>query len=393
MTHALFLAVAYLRHHLLRTVILVLATAMIVVMPLMVRAVLDAAERLLATRADATPLVVGAKGSALDVLMNALYFTDDTPGALSMWANEDIWESGYAIAVPVLQRYRAQGFPVVGTTLDYFDMRGLTLDRGRSFAVLGEAVVGANVARRLGLDIGAKITSDPVNLFDLTGSYPLRMPVVGVLAASGSPDDDAVFADLKTVWVIEGLGHGHDDLVDRPEMVLSDAGDNLAANSGLELYAEITPETAAGFHFHGDQGDYPITAVLAFPPDRRAATLLRGRYVLPELDEQIMVPGEVIDDLLSTIFKISRILDAVIVAAALAALIAIALAIFLSWQLRRAEIETIFKLGGRKSTAFRLVACELAIVLSIGIVVAASCIYVVAGNAVDIATWLLVSSA
>ena len=48
--------------------------------------------------------------------------------------------------------------------------------------------------------------------WDLAGDYPLKMKVVGILAASNSADDGAVFVDLKTQWVIEGFGHGHQDL-------------------------------------------------------------------------------------------------------------------------------------------------------------------------------------
>lgn len=389
MRHALYLAFAYLRHHRIKTVVLILTIALIIAMPVVTRLVLDAAERLLATRADATPLVIGAKGSALDVLMNTLYFTDDQPGPLTMAATEDVWDSGYAIAVPVFQQYRAQGQPVVGTTLDYFESRAIELDQGRFFASLGEAVLGSNAAKRLGLGVGDSILSDPVNLFDLTGSYPLKMAISGVLAPQGNADDEAVFADLKTVWVIHGLGHGHDDLLKRPDMVLGEAGNTLIANSGLQLYAEITPENAASFHFHGDPLDYPITGVLAFPPDQRSSTILRGRYVYPELEEQIIVPSDVIGDLLQTVFKIGRILDGVIAAAVLAALLAIGLVFYLSMKLRQAELSTVFKLGGQAMMAFRLVVAELVIVLASSLILAVLAGYGMAAQAERLAGWLL----
>ena len=73
-------------------------------------------------------------------------------------------------------------------------------------------MVGADAARVLDVGVGDNVISSPENVFDLAGVYPLKMPVVGVLARSHSPDDDAVFVDVKTAWVIEGLGHGHQDL-------------------------------------------------------------------------------------------------------------------------------------------------------------------------------------
>ena len=61
----------------------------------------------------------------------------------------------------------------------------------------------------LGLGPGDSLVSSPENFFDLAGVYPLKMEIVGVLETSDSPDDLAVFTDLKTNWIIMGLGHGH----------------------------------------------------------------------------------------------------------------------------------------------------------------------------------------
>ena len=49
-------------------------------------------------------------------------------------------------------------------------------------------------------------------MYDLSAEYPLKMRVTGILAPTGTPDDLAVFTDVKTAWVIDGIGHGHDDL-------------------------------------------------------------------------------------------------------------------------------------------------------------------------------------
>lgn len=389
MRHSVYLAWAYIRFHALKSAVLVLAIALIIAMPLATRLVLDASERVLTTRADATPLLVGAKGSALDVLMTALYFTDDRPQPLSMAASERVWDSGWAISIPVYVRFSVNGLPIVGTSLDYFDLRGLEIAEGRGLTVLGEAVIGARAAEHLGVGAGGHIISDPVNLFDLAGSYPLRMPVVGVLAPSGSADDDAVFVDVKTSWVIQGIGHGHNDLADDMELVLDDVDGELVISEALPLFNEITSESLSSYHFHGDPNDYPISAVIAVPPDRKAATILRGRYVHPMLDEQIIVPSDVVKELLETVFRIGKILDAVMIAAILSALLAIAVTIYLSLELRRGELTTLFKLGSARATSWRLVGAELLILLSLGVLIAGVATAILAGHADRLATWLL----
>jgi hypothetical protein len=80
--------------------------------------------------------------------------------------------------------------------------------QGRQIAVLGEAVVGARVAGRLDLGPGDTVVSSPENLFDLDGVYPLQLQIVGVLTPTGTPDDEAVFVDIKTTWVIAGIEDG-----------------------------------------------------------------------------------------------------------------------------------------------------------------------------------------
>ncbi len=98
------------------------------------------------------------------------------------------------------------------------------------------------------------------------------LQVAGVLAPSFGPDDRAVFVDIKTTWIIEGVGHGHQAL-DEPTAasgVLSREGSRITANASVVQYNEITAENADSFHFHGDLSDYPISAVIAVPRDATA---------------------------------------------------------------------------------------------------------------------------
>ena len=52
----------------------------------------------------------------------------------------------------------------------------------------------------------------------------------------------------------------------------------MTANASVVQYNEITAENIDSFHFHGDRSDYPVTAVIAIPPDRKSSSLLQGRY-------------------------------------------------------------------------------------------------------------------
>ncbi|MHA7879913.1 MAG: ABC transporter permease [Saccharospirillum sp.] len=349
-----YLAWRYLNFHRRQTAVLVLVLAVIMAVPALLNTTLQATDARLTERADGTPLLIGARGSRLDLAMSSLYFSDDRPEPVSMAASEAIWDSGLAMAIPLYNRFRVQDDPVIGTTLDYFSFRDLTLAEGRSLTVLGDAVVGAQVAQRRNLQPGDTLITSPDNLFDLAGAYPLRLTVSGILNPANSADDDAIFVDVKTAWVIEGIGHGHDDAL------MNEDGE---VNASIEQFREITEANRDTFHFHGDPNSYPITGVIAVPYDQRALTLLRGRYLDTQQAEQAVVPATVIGALLDQLIAIKRLVDAVVLVILVATLISVSLAIALTLKLRQRELYTLFKLGARRSLTARLVFAESLIVL------------------------------
>jgi len=365
MIDSLYIAWKYLGFNKMRTATLVACITLISFLPASLQLLLDESERQLMSRAVVTPLVIGAKGSSLDLVMNTLYFGDEVPERISMEAADRVWDTGLALSIPAYVRFQARGHPIVGTSLDYFDFRGLVVADGRMLAVLGECVLGARAAEGLGLGPGDGLVSSPETLFDLAGIYPLKMRVVGVLQKSHTPDDLAVFVDLKTAWVIQGLGHGHEDVtrIKDPTLILERTEANVAASAKLFHFTEITEKNLESFHFHGDLSSYPITAVIAVPKDAKSGTILRGRYLSKEEPCQIVRPEDVIDALLQSIFRIKNVLDAVISVVALATVLALILVFALSLRLRQREIQTIFKLGCSRMTIARLIAAEISIIV------------------------------
>ena len=339
-------------------------------LPLSLEVLLEESERQLMSRAASTPLVVGTKGSSLDLVMNTLYFDDEVPEFMTMEDVDWVEQTGLALPIPVYARFNARGYPLIGTTLDYFDFRDLRIEAGRGLAIVGEAVIGAGVAERLNLKPGDFLLSSPENPFDLAGVYPLKMNVVGVLAKSHTSDDLAVFVDLKTAWIIEGLGHGHQDLVKTKDasVLLNRTDNKVTANAKLKLYTEISEVNLDSFHFHGDPSQFQITAVIAVPHDEKSGILLQGRYVSQETNAQIVKPDQVIDGLLQNIFQIKQVIDGILVLVGIATLLAIILVFALSLRLRKREVDTVFKLGGRRMMIARLLTAEIFLIIGMSAV-------------------------
>lgn len=358
------LASRYLLHHRWRSAMLVLALAVLMALPIMLRAVLDAAGTQLGARAAASPLLLGARASDLDLVMNGLYFTAHRPPAISLADANSLRDSGLARVAPLYVRHGAGGAPVVGTSVDYLALRGLRLAEGRAFAWLGEAVLGARAARRLGLGPGGELITDTTAGFNIAGAYPLALAISGVLAASGTADDDAVFVDLRTAWVIDGLGHGHAELdaAADPAVVLAREAGLVRANAALPLYNRIDAGNRAGFHFHGDPGGYPLSAVLVYPDNPRAGTLLRGRWLASD-NRALVVPVDVIDELLGRLLQFGRLVDGLVGLVTVAALVLLGLVYSLSLRLRAGEFALMRDLGAARLAAGRLILVELLLLL------------------------------
>ncbi|MEM6696037.1 MAG: ABC transporter permease [Pseudomonadota bacterium] len=384
--NALYLAYAYLRYHWARSLVLVIVAALILFVPVATQILLSTSERALVARGEATPLLLGSRGSQLDLTMAALYYADESPAPVPMRAVEEIWDSGLAMPIPLHTAFSSNGFRIVGTTLDYFEFRDLTFAEGRGLTFLGEAVIGAAVADELGKRVGDTLVSAPENLFDLDGVYPLEMPITGILARTNSPDDEAIFVDIKTAWVIQGIGHGHENVVTQADI---DAGSAALANAAVVEYQRITPDNIESFHFHGDQDGFPASGVIVVPNDTRAETILKGRYLDAENAAQLIDPATVIQGLVDRIFRIKSLLDVVTGIIAMAALAAIGLAVFLSYRLRAREITTAVKLGARQGMVLRLLAAETVTLLLISATIAALGAYIVNRNAEDWVGWLL----
>ncbi len=365
MFDSFYIAWKYVLFNKFKSVVLVTCITLIAFLPLSLELLLKESEKQLMARAASTPLLAGAKGSSLDLVMNSLYFGDEIPEPVTMSEVQYVNETQLAMPIPIYVRFKARGYPVVGTTLDYFDYRSLKIASGNFLTLLGESVLGATVAEQLGLKPGDSLISSPENLFDLAGVYPLKMKVAGILEKSNSADDRAVFVDLKTAWIIQGLGHGHKDLSKTRDatVILERTDTNVAANAKLEHYNEITKDNMDSFHFHGDLGAFPITALIAVPFDTKSETLLRGRYLTRQASIQILKPKDVIDGLLENIFKIKSLMDGVILLVGSATVLAIILVFALSLRIRKREIATIFKLGCRRMTIARLMAAEICIIV------------------------------
>jgi len=370
MKDSIYLAWRYLRHHRTKTLLLVLSLSVFLGLPMIMRAMSRATQLSLMSRADATPLLLGKKGSSLDLVVEALYFQLKGAEPINEADLDALEATGLALGIPIRTGLMARGFPLVGTSLEYFSFRKLRIAEGRGLAVMGECVLGAEVAETLGLGPGGALLTSPSTLFDLAGVYPLKLHVVGVLEPSYGPDDGAVFVDVRTAWVAEGKGHGHQDLGRAgPDVVLKRKEGTVTANARLVQYNEITESNVNSFHFHGDPSTYPLTAAIAVPHDEKAGILLRGRFV-DTATRQLVRPAQVVDSLNKQIFRFERVLEILVWTVGLATAVMFVLIMVLSWRLRADELRTMTRLGCSRWKVAQIMGSEIALMVGASVLIA-----------------------
>ncbi len=372
MSGALYLAWRYVLYHRVKTLILVVSLTVSMVLPLATHLLIERYDQQLRARATKTPLLIGAPGKRFDLVLKALYFTDAQVDSVHMSDVEELRAGSWGTPIPLELSYTVQRgeFPIVGTTLDYFGFRKLRVAEGTLPLRLGDTVLGADLARELDLGPGDHIFSDQRQLYDITQTYPLKMKIVGVLKKAGTPDDLAAFVDLKTTWIIAGISHGHQDVV-RPDidpaMIMQRDEEGVVTNPGIVEYNEVTDENIDSFHTHAQPEELPLSAIIVLPDSPKAATILKAEYQRLDRAQRMLVPADVVDELMARVIRVRRLFDACFATIAFATLLFLVLVVLLSARLRAREMEIMSHIGCSRWTAFNLHATELGIVLAFSV--------------------------
>ena len=101
MFDSLYIAWKYIIYNRIKTAVLIASITLISFLPFALQLLLNESERQLMSRAVETHLVVGTKGSALDLVMNTLYFGDDVSELMTMVASDRIADSDLALPIPM----------------------------------------------------------------------------------------------------------------------------------------------------------------------------------------------------------------------------------------------------------------------------------------------------
>jgi putative ABC transport system permease protein len=194
-------------------------------------------------------LVVGAKGSPTQLVLNVVFRMDSPTPNISLPTYTDLaGDPRVEVAVPVAMGDAFQGFRYVATTPAYFAAwpwrrKIFTMAAGRLFrddpagSPSYEATLGAEAARRTGLRIGDRFYEG-----EEMAEYPLT--VVGILRSTRSADDRAIFLSLPSYW---GMNEIARNLQIKPLTAVLVRPKRMSDLPALHRQLNVSPTTQAAF--------------------------------------------------------------------------------------------------------------------------------------------------
>lgn len=332
----------------------------LVVAVLVIHGVVDRSFRRSAQGYD---LIIGPKGSRLDLVLNTVYHMGRPVGTIPYRYYTELADQRFAAdvetAVPICMGDHFSGFRVIGTNpdmfdkLEYLDGQKYTFQPGgRNFDWNApfEAVVGATAARKTGLKVGD--TFRPVHGESGEGEEHEPFTIVGILEPTGTPIDRAFFINIKGFYTL----HTVEAAEEKPG-----SGRVLAASSE----GPDTKESAPPGHHEEDEQKISAVLVVTQKDDYQRAMAF-PRRVVEELDVQAVAPAEEIDRLFrGLVGDIQVVLLILAVLIVVVAGIGIMVSIYNSMNDRRREIAIMRALGARRSTVMAVILVE-SILLALG---------------------------
>lgn len=166
-------------------------------------------------------MVIGAKGSPLQLVLSTILFMDNPTGNIPYNEAKKIAENKYiknAIPVSIGDNYK--GYKIVGTTSDFVALHKTAIKTGSMFNKTFEVVIGNAIAENLNLNIGDTFFSSHgmiENAIESHDEHPLK--VVGILKPTQNVIDRLILTDLESIWHL----HEHEDNNGNHEHNLDDA--------------------------------------------------------------------------------------------------------------------------------------------------------------------------
>ena len=302
-------------------------------------------------------LVIGAKGSPLQLILSSLYHLDAPTGNMPVSESKAFLNPKHPIfksAIPLSLGDSHRGYRIVGTNTGFIDLYEAKFADGKLFEENMEVVVGATVAKNLNIKLGDEFKSSHGLIEDenLVHEDAAPFKVVGILEKTGSVIDQLIVTKTQSIWVV------HDE------------HDHEAEESTEHNEAEHDHEHEEAEHSEDlpltSYEDKSITSLLVKFKGRNIQALNMARKINENTNFQAATPAIEINRLYTLLGVGEEALKAMALLIIFVSGLSIFISLFSSLRERKYELAVMRTLGARPGFLFQLIIFEGIIIAVLG---------------------------
>lgn len=302
--------------------------------------------------------VLGARGSQTQLVLNTIYHLQTSPGNIPWSMYESVREErGVELAVPYAVGDNYKGYRIVGTTPELFTE--FEYREGRTYELVpnqvfhprkGEAVLGATVARELGMERGDRFKPyHGVSHRESADPHDVDYVVVSVMEPTNTPADKVIWIPIEGIFTMPG------------HVFYDEEGQEIEADLGKEIPDEHKEISAVMLEVSGRTGYRLMNKI-----NRRGD---QATFVWPV--------AAVMAKLIKDLGWVNLVLEYVALLLVAVAALSLLASLYNTMNERRREFAILRALGARKRNVFAAIVAESATIAALGSVLGFAVYFVI----------------
>lgn len=295
-------------------------------------------------------LVVGAKGSPLQLILSSMYHIDAPTGNMTIKEARPFLNPKHPLieqSIPLAMGDSYKGYRILGTTQDILGLYEGEIGEGEIWKRNFEVTLGAIIARDLGLKIGDQFRSSHGfdDNDDLAHEDAHAFKVVGILKPSGAVIDQLILTTPQSFWLVHD--HGAETAQAEEEHEHED-GHSHEEHAHDEIPKPLLEEDETK----------EITSVLIKFKGRNFQALNMGRNINENTDLQAATPAIEINRIFAQMDQGERVLKILAIVIIIVSALSIFISLYSSLKERRYELALMRVMGASPAKLFTLIIIE-----------------------------------
>lgn len=311
-------------------------------------------------------LVIGAKGSPLQLILSSLYHLDAPTGNMPVSEAKAFLNPKHPIfkrAIPLSLGDSHRGYRIVGTNTGFIDLYAAKFADGKLFEENMEVVVGATVAKNLNIKLADQFKSSHGLIEDenLVHEDAAPFKVVGILEKTGSVIDQLIVTKTQSIWAV----HDEHDHESEEEAEHDEAGHEHEHDEAGHEHEHDEAEHSEDLPLTSYE-DKSITSLLVTFKGRNIQALNMARNINENTNFQAATPAIEINRLYTLLGVGEEALKAMALLIIFVSGLSIFISLFSSLRERKYELAVMRTLGARPGFLFQLIIFEGIIIAVLG---------------------------